>query len=226
MEDIVFKDWRLSASVDSDALKLDIEALDGTDITEVGYAGRGSGRDGDTYTLRFTSQQIEEAHDRAPRRARGAAAQGEAPDEGSEGGQADDSHSEWPADEDETLYVRGWEVTAFADEEGMLNVEVQKGTGNEIYEVDPVESGVPLSSRVIVRLGAEEVKDEDEDQDEDNDGEFDDDLDDQDELAELGQPGDGDDEDEYEDEADGVDEAESFSLYDDLFDRRADQDSY
>ena len=40
MEDIVFKDWRLSASVDSDALKLDIEALDGTDITEVGYAGR------------------------------------------------------------------------------------------------------------------------------------------------------------------------------------------
>ena len=53
--------------VDSDALKLDIEALDGTDITEVGYAGRGGGRDGDTYTLRFTSQQIEEAHDRPVR---------------------------------------------------------------------------------------------------------------------------------------------------------------
>src|SRR5512133_1927486 len=76
MEDIVFKDWRLSASVDSDALKLDIEALDGSDITEVGYTGRSGGRDSDTYTLRFTSQQIEEAHDRAPRRARGALAQG------------------------------------------------------------------------------------------------------------------------------------------------------
>jgi hypothetical protein len=227
MEDIVFKDWRLSASVDSDALKLDIEALDGTDITEVGYAGRGSGRDGDTYTLRFTSQQIEEAHDRAPRRARGAAAQGEAPDEGSEGGQADDSHSEWPADEDETLYVRGWEVTAFADEEGMLNVEVQKGTGNAIYEVDPVESGVPLSSRVIVRLGAEEVGDDDDDEeeDEDGDGDFEDDLDDLDDLTELGEPGEDDDE-EYEDEVDTADEAESFSLYDDALDRRADQDWY
>jgi hypothetical protein len=221
MEDIVFKDWRLSASVDSDALKLDIEALDGTDITEVGYAARGSGRDGDTYTLRFTSQQIEEAHDRAPRRVRG-----EGGDEGGEGVPADESHSEWPADEDETLYVRGWEVTAFADEEGMLNVEVQKGTGNEIYEVDPLESGVPLSSRVILRLGAEEVDDEDEDEHEDNGGDFDDDLDDLDEVDELGES-DGDDE-EYEDEVevDGADETESFSLYDDLFDRRSDQDWY
>ena len=46
----------------------------------------------------------------------------------------------------QTLYVRGWEVTTFADKEGMLNVEVQKGSGNEIFEVEPLESGVPLSS--------------------------------------------------------------------------------
>ncbi len=223
MEDIVFKDWRLSASVDSEALKLDIEALDGTDITEVGYAGRGSGRDGDIYTLRFTSQQIEEAHDRASRRVSRAAAQEEAVDEDIQGAPADESRFEWPADEDETLYVRGWEVTAFADEEGMLNVEVQKGTGNEIYEVDPVESGIPLSSRVILRLAAEESDDEDEDADEDG-SDFDDDLDDLDELDELGES--RDDEEDYEDDGDGADEGESFSLYDDLFERHSDRDWY
>jgi hypothetical protein len=230
MEDIVFKDWRLSASVDSDALKLDIEALDGSDITEVGYAVRGGGRDEDTYTLRFTSQQIEEAHDRISRRTRGGDASGaqgpdESYDEGDESGAADESPSEWPADEDETLYVRGWEVTAYADEEGMLNVDVQKGTGNEIYEIDPLESGVPLSSRVILRLGAEEIdEDEDEDDADDGDGDFDDDFDDLDELDELGEAGDFDDD--YEDEMDTAEEGESFSLYDDLFDRGGDRDWY
>ena len=99
MEDIVFKDWRLSASVDSDALKLDIEALDGSDITEVGYAGRAAGHDGDTYTLRFTSQQIEEAHDRSSRRSlAGVGSAGGGFDESvDDAGPSDNSPSEWPA---------------------------------------------------------------------------------------------------------------------------------
>jgi hypothetical protein len=213
MEDIVFKNWRLSASViDSEVLRLDIETSDGTDITEVGYSGHTAARGGEPYALRFTTQKIEESHDRPGRGARA----GEPSDEDDEDA-GDGAHSEWPADEDETLYVRGWEVTAFADEEGMLNVEVQKGSDNEIFEVEPVESGVPLSSRVIVQLGAEEAsEDEDEDEEDDEYEDFED-TDEFDDVEEL-----GDYDDDLEDEVDEADEPESFSLYDDLFDRRKD----
>jgi hypothetical protein len=226
MEEITFTSWRLAASVvDTDALKLDVEALDGTDIIEVGYAGRGSGRIGETYALHFTTEQIEEMHNRPVH-----AGQQREPAYGA--GETDMvdrdlGRSDWlvdEADEDETLYVHGWEVTAFVDEEGMLDVNVQKGEDYEIFELEPIESGMPLSSRLIIRLAAQEVLDEDEGEDEDD--ELDDDGDDfdLDDLDELDEPDLNDDYDDGFDTED--DDAEGLSPYDDLYDRGQQEDWY
>ncbi len=213
MEEITFKDWRIGASiVDSDVLKLDIEALDGTDIIEVGYGGHSAGRGGEPFALRFTSEKIEEAHNRPVRQGSYNPSEAEA--------ETDETHGDWPADEDETLYVHGWEVTAFVDEEGILNVDVEKGEDNAIYEEEPLESGTPLSARVSIRLAAEET-DEDNEEEEDEEDDFDEDLDDFDDLNELGEADDG--EDDY---ADEFEEVESFSPYDDFYERPRDEDWY
>jgi hypothetical protein len=211
MEKIAFKDWRLiAAAEDADGLKLEIEALDGSDILLMTQPAQAGGCDGEPYMLKFSSQKIESAHEGAPH--------GRTANLGEEG----DDGGAWGADEDETIYLRGWEVTALVDEEGLLNVEVQKGDEADIFAVETLEPGAPLSPHVSVRLAAE-VSADDEDEDEGND-DFDDDYerssrhdldDDMDELDEL------DEGDDYEEE-DNTDENDSFSPYDDLFERDED----
>ncbi len=205
MEQIAFRAWRLAASVvDSDTLRLDIESADNSDITEVGEAAGGA-HEGEQYTMRLTTQNIEEGHRRAARR----------PAE-TEAGDADEDESgqAWLADEDETIYLRGWEVTALVDEEGLLNVYVEKGEGADIFEVEPIESGAPLGPKVVVRLAAEEVLDEDEEEEEDAEGDYEE-NEDYDELDELG--------DEYDEYADEDDEDEDEDDFEDEFD---DEDVY
>lgn len=212
MEKIAFKDWRLIAAVDTEILKLDVDALDGSDILLMNQAGQSGGCDGEPYVLRFSTQRIESAHEGAPH--------GRPANLGDDN---DDNSAPWGADEDETLYLRGWEITALVDEEGLLNVEVQKGDEADIFPVEALESGASLSSHISVRLAAEASADDD---DEDADDDLDDDYDhetrrdpdeDFDELDEL---------DEHDDEEDDdLDESDAFSPYDDLFDRD-DDDRY
>ena len=162
MEQIDFRAWRVVAAVqDSLVLKLEVEAMDGTEILEEGFGKQaGAGKDGEPYSLRFTTEKIEASHNRSRRNG--------AEDEAGETEEVEaEEGAGWPADEDETVYVRGWEVTAFVDDEGMLNLDIQKGNEADIFELEPIESGVPLSSRVVLRLVAEDVEDlDDEDEDE------------------------------------------------------------
>ena len=172
MQQISFKDWRLIASIeDSDNLRLDVEAIDGSDIMEVGYAGAGGGKDGEAYSFHLSTQKIEEAH-RAPARRRE-----------TDGDDGDEESRAWLTDEDETIYLRGWEITAVVDEDGLLSLQIVRGEDTDIFEVEPVESGAPLAPRVLLRLAAEE-SDEDDD-DEDDEDELDEEVEDLDEFDEL-----------------------------------------
>lgn len=196
MPQISFKDWKLTANLeDGDILRVDIEALDGSDIIEMGYAVEGTSREGEPYVMRFTTEKIEATNRKDTRQARELEAGGPEEDEGG---------PVW-SDDEETIYTRGWEVNALIDEEGMLSVEVERQDDAEIFVLEPIESGAPLASHLTMRLAAEEeIEDEDEDEDEedelDDEGDEFDDLDDLDEI------------DDYEDreEEDEVD-------YDDLF---------
>ena len=193
MEQITFRDWRVGALVDgSGILKLDIESMDGTDILEMGDTGPRASHEGDQYQLHLTTQKIEDRH-KLSGRARDDDNHAPEPEE-------EDGVPAWPIDEDETVYIRGWEVSALVDEDGILNVSVQHGQDNEVYDVEPIESGVPLTSRVVVRLAAEE------DNDEDDEDEEDDELDD--DYHELDQEDDLDDtySDDYDDEGDDLDD--------------------
>jgi len=194
MEEITVKGWRLGASViDSDILRVEIDAQDGTDIIETGYAGQG-GKDGDQYVFRFTTQQIEEQHSGPKRRP------------------SDTDEADIDAEEDETLYLRGWEVTALVDEEGLLHLQIEKGLEADIFETDPIESNQPLGPRVVLRLAAEDLEEDDEDTDEDNDDV--DDLDDDEDVDVDDMDADDEDdalEEEYEDEFE--EEADQYSRY-------------
>jgi hypothetical protein len=204
MEQINFRGWRLVASiVDTDILRLEIEALDGSDIVELD--GVGADREGDHYVLRLSTQAMEEAQ--AQRRA------GVGGGAGAHDLDEDETGPAWLADEDETIYLRGWEVDALVDEDNALTVTVVRGEGAEIFEVEPLESGIALSPRIVVRLAAEDTG-EDEDEDEDEDGEEleSDEFEDLDQFHEL--------DDDYEDEEDYLDDDDE---EDDLF---TDDDTY
>jgi hypothetical protein len=180
MSQITFKDWKVSAVTEgTDVLRLNVEALDGSDIIELGFTGEGAGREGEPYLLRFSTEQLEaNQHSRPGRAVEAETSSAEGDDEG---GQV------WETDDEETLYTRGWEIQALVDEEGVLNLEVERQDDAEVFALEPLESGVPLAAHVVVRLAAEEeIEDEDEDRDEDDDVEGDlDELEDQSELDEF-----------------------------------------
>lgn len=149
VEQINFRQWRLTAAVvDAGILRLEIEALDGTDIVEVSEPG--AEREGEQYTLHLSTLGLEEAQ--LGRRSEDASTGVDADE--------DEASSQWLADEDETLYLRGWEVNALIDEDGLLAVNVQRGLGSEIYEIEPVDitgSGAP---RIVLRLASEEAEED------------------------------------------------------------------
>ena len=211
MEEITFKEWRVGALiVDTNVLRLEVEAKDGTDIIETGFANQGVQRGGEEYVLHFTTQQIEDAQTQPSRRALAREASAKDAEDDSEASWAADE----PVDEDETLYVHGWEVNALVDEDGVLRVTVERGLGGELYELEPIESGVPLAPRVVVRLAAEDTDEDDDDNEVEPDG--DDEMGDLDEYEELDNLEDID-KDYYEDDEEDDD------LDDDAFDEEIDR---
>ncbi len=207
MPQITLKDWRLAASVeDSDILRLEVEATDGSDVVLVSEALPRARRDNEPFVMHFTTERLE-AEQNAPRRAAEA-----------EGGEADEE-PEWLAEDEETLYTRGWEINVLVDEDGLLAVEVERQDDAEIYELDPAESGIPTPSPFLIRLAAEEEIDDEEDEDEDEDNEEEDEADDledldyQDQLDEFDDYDEFDDLDEAEDDMDGGDLFEEDERY-------------
>jgi hypothetical protein len=177
MEQISFREWTLRASIiDTDVLRLEIESSDDSDIIETGNTGRGVTQGGEPYGLHFTTERLEEAHSRPTRQA---SARQEADADGEEPGPG------WLSDEEETLYLRAWEVNALVDEDGMLNVQVGRSDDAGIYEEEPLESAIPLSSRVVVRLAAEEEVEEGEEEGEEDELEHD--YDEEEDFEELGE---------------------------------------
>jgi hypothetical protein len=172
MEQINFRDWRLRAAIiDSDILKLDIETVDGSDIVDLGVPG--VPREGEQYSLHLSTQKLEEAHQQSRRAA------------GRDGGESDeDEPSGWLADEDESIYLRGWEVDALVDEDGLLTVTVERGDA-EIYEAEPFESSEPLSSHIVLRLAAEETGEDEDEEEHEEEEEPEDEYEELDQLDEL-----------------------------------------
>jgi hypothetical protein len=177
MSQVTFKDWKLSATTEgADVLRLSVEAIDGSDIIELAFTGESAGREGEPYLLRFSTEQLEATQHNQP--------DGTTESDSSGADSEDEAGPGWLADDEDTLYTRGWEIQALVDEDGVLNLEVERQDDAQVYALEPLESGVPLGSLVIVRLAAEEeIEDEDEDHDEDN--ELEDDVDDLEEPSEL-----------------------------------------